>query len=371
MPDPSRWARPGVIVSALLWLSACATPSYAPWVPERPPEARQRPVAPPQPSAVYGATAPLTVLPGWNADDHAAALRAFQATCLGVVQTTLKTACWRAERLGSADENAARDFFEDNFRAARIADTGLLTAYFLPEYPARERPEGTFTAPVRPRPPGLPSSPATPYLTRAAIEADPADQALAWMRPEDLFFMQIQGSGVLDFPDGRRMKAVFAASNGQPFTPIAGVLRQRGALGPRDTSGDSIRAWLADHRGPDADQVMQANARYIFFALTPDNGAEPPGTAGTPLVPGRSIAVDPVYNPLGGLYWLDASTPLLNGAFPTYRRLVVALDTGGAIKGPARVDLYMGRGAAAGAEAGRARHELSLYRLVPLAPGNP
>jgi membrane-bound lytic murein transglycosylase A len=318
-----------------------------------------------------GVAAPLSSLSGWSADDHAAALRAFQATCAVVVQAGLRTTCWRAERLGSADEDAARGFFEANFRAVRIGDSGLLTAYFVPEYEARDHPEGTFTAPVRPRPSDLAANSPTPYLDRAAIEADPPDQALAWMKPEDLFFMQIQGSGVLDFPDGRRMKAVFAATNGQPFTPIAGVLRQRGELGPRGTSGDSIRGWLADHRGPEADEVMRVDARYVFFALAADDGGEPSGTAGAPLFPGRSIAVDPAYNPLGGLYWLDADAPVLNGAFPNYRRLVVALDTGGAIKGPTRVDLYIGRGAAAGAEAGRTRHDLSLYRLVPITPDNP
>ena len=113
-------------------------------------------------------------------------------------------------------------------------------------------------------PPSGPSPPTCPrrrraYADRAAIEAQdpPPGQALAWMRPEDLFFMQIQGSGVLDLPDGRRLKASFAASNGQPFTPIAAPLRERGALAAAGSSGDGIRAWLADHRGPDADAVMQ------------------------------------------------------------------------------------------------------------------
>lgn len=368
MPDAKRWIRSGVILSAALWLYACATPQYQPWTPG-PPAPRSAP--PSQPSVPPAAIEPMSALPGWDAEDHRAALHAFQATCAASAQSALRTLCWRAERLGSIGDDAARRFFETNFQAVRVGGPGLLTAYFVPEYEARDRADATFTAPIRARPAGLPANPSTPYLTRAAIESDPPEQALAWMRPEDLFFMQIQGSGVLDFPDGRRAKAVFAGSNGQPFTPIAGVLRQSGALGPRETSGDSIRAWLASHRGPEADAVMQANARYIFFALMPDDGAEPPGTAGTPLIPGRSIAVDPAYNPLGGLYWLDADAPILSGAFPIYRRLVVALDTGGAIKGPARVDLYIGRGPVAGAEAGRTRHDLNLYRLVPVASDAP
>jgi membrane-bound lytic murein transglycosylase A len=110
---------------------------------------------------------------------------------------------------------------------------------------------------------------------------------------------------------------------------------------------------------------MRLNPRYVFFRTAPDDGKEPVGSAGVSLPPGRAIAVDPSRHAMGSLYWLDAAAPKLSGAFPTYRRLAVALDTGGAIKGDARADLYMGTGDAAGAEAGRVRHALRLYRLVP------
>src|SRR5690606_24727667 len=123
-------------------------------------------------------------------------------------------------------------------------------------------------------------------------------------------------------------------------------------------SGDAIRQWLADNRGPRAQRVMALNPRYVFFNLGPDDGREAVGAAGQPLPAGRAIAVDPTHNALGGLYWIDAEAPKLAGAFPTYRRAVVALDTGGAIKGAVRADLYMGTGPAAGTEAGRVRHNL-------------
>jgi membrane-bound lytic murein transglycosylase A len=113
---------------------------------------------------------------------------------------------------------------------------------------------------------------------------------------------------------------------------------------------------------------MRQDPRYVFFAIGPDDGREPAGTAGTPLLPGRSIAIDPGYHDFGGAYWIDADAPILAGAPELYRRLVMALDTGGAIKGPARADLYVGRGAAAGDEAGRVRHVLKLYALVPRTP---
>ena len=193
---------------------------------------------------------------------------------------------------------------------------------------------------------------------------DITPDALAWMRPEDLFFLQIQGSGTLVFPDGARAKAAYAADNGRPFTAIARPMVERGLLAPGRASGDAIRAWLAAHAGPEAQAVMRLNPRYVFFALSADDGRQPAGAAGVPLPPGRALAVDPARHGYGELYWIDASAPALAGAFPAYRRLAVALDVGGAIKGEVRADLYMGRGELAGREAGRVRHALRMYRAV-------
>ncbi|HET9160799.1 MAG TPA: MltA domain-containing protein, partial [Caulobacteraceae bacterium] len=260
----------------------------------------------------------------------------------------------------------ARTFLESAFRLEVVGqDPGLLTAYFAPEYQARFAPDGEFTAPVRPRPSDL--DPAKPYADRATIEARPAPNALAWMRPEDLFFLQIQGSGSLVFPDGQRYRANFAGHNGRTFVGIAAPMRQRGLLADSDTSGEAIRAWLAAHGGPDADAIMRLNPRYVFFSLGPDDGGDPPGAAGVPLPAGRAIAVDPSFHTYGAAYWIDATAPVLNGAFPAYRRFVMALDTGGAIRGQVRADLYMGRGRDAGVEAGRVRHTLRMFRLVPIA----
>ena len=362
---------------ALIALSACATrppapthPAYRPRSPERTYErpserAPERP-SPPQAAAPEGEEIPLSALPGWYAEDYAAALRAFAAGCGVSRDTKITMVCRDARETGPLDAGGARVFLERSFRARRIGDEGVLTAYFAPEYEARMSPEPPLTAPVRPKPTGLEAL--QPTGDRAAIEATPPEQALAWMKPEDLFFLQIQGSGVLDLPDGRRLKAAVTATNGLAFVPIAGIMRQRGELPTRGGSGDAIRAWLADHRGPEADAVMDQNPRYAFFALNLDDGREPSGTAGIPLVAGRSIAVDQGEHPLGGVYWIDADSPSLNGAPEQYRRLVMALDTGGAIKGPVRADLYLGRGAQAGDEAGRVRHVLKLYVLVPVEP---
>jgi membrane-bound lytic murein transglycosylase A len=361
---------------ALVALSACATrppaPIHAPYRPRPAERPHQRPYEPPErprppaTPAPEGEDTPLSALPGWYAEDYSAALQAFVAGCAASRDPGIAAICRDARETGPMAQGGARLFLERSFRARRIGDEGVLTAYFVPEYEARETPEPPFTAAVRPRPSGIEAL--RPMGDRAAIEATPPEQALAWMKPEELFIMQIQGSGVLDLPDGRRLKASVSVTNGLPFVPIAGILRQRGELAAKGGSGDAIRTWLAEHRGPEADAVMDQNPRYVFFVVAPDDGREPAGTAGIPLVAGRSIAIDPGYHDFGGAYWIDADSPTLSGAPALYRRLVMALDTGGAIKGPVRADLYLGRGPQAGDEAGRVRHVLRLYALVPAQP---
>jgi membrane-bound lytic murein transglycosylase A len=308
---------------------------------------------------------PLTALRGWEAEDHAAALAAYRETCGAARDPALAQICREARAIGPLDRDQSKRFFEAHFRAEQTHGEGVLTAYFAPEYPARHRADDEFTAPVRPKPADLGDTTQTPYLDRTALEAQPAGKPLAWMRPEDLFFLQIQGSGVLTFDDGKRMKALYAGNNGRPFVGVANPMRDKGLLAPDNVSADSIRAWLAAHRGPDADAIMRLNPRYAFFSLGVEDGRPPVGSANVPLAGGRSLAIDPAWHQMGELYWVDANAPILNGAFPTYRRLAMALDTGGAIKGDVRADLFMGQGQAAGAEAGRVRHTLRLYRLVP------
>jgi membrane-bound lytic murein transglycosylase A len=301
-------------------------------------------------------------------------------------EPALAEVCRKARAERAVDDDQARRFLETNFRIEPVEGQGLLTAYFAPEYEARMSRSAEFSAPMRGKPADLvtldlgqfdaglvgkkvageiESGQVLPYPDRAAIEAMPETRPLAWMRPEDLFFLQIQGSGILVLPDGRRVRAAFAAHNGRPFVGVASAMRDRGLLPDNNTSGDAIRTWLADHRGPEADAIMQLNPRYVFFQTLPDDGKQAVGAAGIPLTAGRAIAVDSSKHAMGELYWLDASAPKLAGAFAVYRRLAVALDVGGAIKGDVRADLYTGTGPAAGAEAGRVRHALRLYRLVP------
>lgn len=314
-------------------------------------------------------------LPGWRTEDHAAALAAFETGCAAAIDAQDVRICAKARALGRAGEVAARRFFETSFRVEAPPARGLLTAYFAPVYEARRSPGADFTAPLRGRPADLPAADGkagggAPYADRAAIEARAAGDALAWMRPEELFMLQVQGSGALIFGDGGRMKARFDGTNGAPYLAIGGVLRQRGLIGAAAVAQD-ITSWLATHRGPPADDIMRLDRRYVFFRLEPDDGVDPVGAAGIPLIPGRAIAVDLAAHSLGELFWIDASRPGAAAALPTYRRLAVALDTGGAIKGAARADLYLGRSAAAGLEAGRVRHGLYLYRLAPAVVASP
>lgn len=355
-------------------------------------------------------TLAVSTLPGWAEEDHKAALAAFQAGCSASRGAAIQAVCARARAMGRAGDAEARAFFERNFVAVPVGGDGVLTAYFAPEYEARATRSDEFSAPVRPRPIGRVASSFQPYARAPAaatsLEADNLDElidgvlqapaeapaspppppewvdlaqadratiersapagALAWMRPEDLFFLQIQGSGILTFPDGRRLKALYAGDNGKPFVAIARPMVERGLFKSNGASGDAIRAWLAANRGPKADAVMQLNPRYIFFNLVSDDGQEPAGAAGVPLPAGRAIAVDPSRHAYGELFWIDAKAPTLAGAHKVYRRLAMALDTGSAIRGEVRADLYIGRGDAAGMEAGRVRHTLRMVRLEPV-----
>ena len=377
------------LLGAAVLLAACETTAPARPTPPTPVPPPERPT--PQPPRPPIAGVALSELPGWAAEDHAAALAAVAKSCRLKPLPQLAGACARVRVSGPLGGAAAKALLEDTFRAVPVGGEGLLTAYFSPQYEARFSRTAEFNAVVRPKPADLVQDPAfapdparpgwkgearevegelVPYLDRAAIEAKDEVQPLAWMRPEDLFFLQIQGSGVLVLPDGRRKRAVFAATNGLPFKGIATPMRDRGLLSADNTSGEAIRAWLAEHRGPEADALMALNPRYVFFRMEDDDGEEATGAANVPLPAGRAIAVDPLHHDYGALYWIDGQAPSLSGAFPRYSRLVTALDTGGAIRGQVRADLYIGSGDAAGREAGRVKHSLHMWRLIPAPKGD-
>lgn len=373
-------------VAFALTAAACATaPSPEPGAP--PPAS-----APIEQTLTPGEPAPWTpgpsdpafaALPGWAEEDHLAALRGYAEGC--GADSHAWSVCEAARLLaatpGVTGENA-RLFFETRFRPEGGDETGLLTSYFAPEYEASAERDAEFSAPLLAPPPDLmrsqgpdgralyrqrlPDGTVRDYPDRAAIETsyNPA-LVMAWLKPEDLFFLQIQGSGYLTFADGSTARAAYAADNGLRFLGIARPMAEEGLL-PRDgTSGEAIRRWLAANRGPEADRVMRLNPRYIFFRLEPDDGKGPAGAAGVPLPERRAIAVDPAHWRYGEPVWIAASGAGLMGAQDSYHGLVTALDTGSAIRGRVRADFYMGRGDAAGEEAGTVRHPLRMWRLVP------
>jgi membrane-bound lytic murein transglycosylase A len=386
------WLRKGLALGLTLLVAACAEtpkqgPGPGPTPPVNPPVTP--PITPETPNPVPEGLR-LSTLPGWDTSDAFVALEALRATCTYKKGRQYAAVCQAMAGQDFESPTQIKAFLIRNLAVEPVAGppaaTGTLTGYFVPDYMADYVKSDEFSQPVRPRPDDLvivAGSQLTPaqsaakvaarksgdkyvaYYTRAQIEQMPVTAAY-YMRPEDYFFMQLQGSGFLDLPDGKRVYAAYAADNGLPFVGIAKVMVEKGILASNQTSGDNIHAWLAAHRGAEAQAVMNANPRYGFFAIQP-NQTEPLGAAGLPLPPGSAVAIDPAYHDLGDLFWVDASVGgnALNNAFPVYQRMVSALDTGGAIKGNIRADLYVGHGDRAGSEAGRIKHVLRMVRIVP------
>jgi membrane-bound lytic murein transglycosylase A len=283
-------------------------------------------------------------------------------------------------------EVAARRFFETRF-AAVPAGEGLLTGYDEPELRGATRPGPGFPAPLRARPDDLvevdiggfipdltgrrlsgrvEKGRLVPYPDRAAIEGGAIDghsRPLLWVDPAEKFFLQIQGSGRVVLPDGQVRRVGYDGQNGRAYVAIGRLLIDRGALTREMVSRDAILAWLRANPG-EAPALMNANPSYVFFRL---NEAVPPelgptGSLGAPLTPARSIAVDRTQWPLGMPFWIEAKHPVTGAPL---RRLVVAQDTGGAIRGAARGDLFWGWGAEAAAGAGAMRETARFTALRP------
>ncbi|MCB1386647.1 MAG: MltA domain-containing protein [Nitratireductor sp.] len=315
------------------------------------------------------------------------------------------------------DPALCRHFFETCFEPRRVVGEpsaagteggefdGFVTGYFEPEIEASPTRSRDFPVPILRRPPDLveiddasrPSDLAPhfffarrtasgleEYPDRAAIEAgalDPLELELFWCRSRiDLFFVQIQGSARLRLPDGLIRRISYDGKSGHPFTAIGRVLIERGAIDPATVSMQSIRAWLEAHP-EEAGQVMQLNRSYIFFQQidhpAPDMGPPdmgppdmgppdmgPLAAAGVFLTPRRSLAVDHRLHTFGSPVFIATRDPLPGEAEP-FRQLMIAQDTGSAIIGPARGDLFMGSGPSAGIAAGAIRHAARFTLLLP------
>lgn len=347
----------------------------------------------PQPDSA-GAAA-FSELPGWAQDDHSAALSAFLRFCgetpgsTAEQQGDLRSICQQA---ASADN--ARTFLENHFSTRWIDADGFVTGYFEPEVqasrvgtedfpvPLHRKPVGLIPLTDDTRPTGWPDTlthgrkvgqtleqmPDRGEIMDGALDRESLE--LVWLKdPVDAFFIHVQGSARLKLTDGTTMRVGYAGKTGHPYTGIGRLLVKRGEGTPEDFTMAGLKAWLrADPERRDA--ILRENRSYIFFRevteVSPDDG--PIGAAGLPLVAGRSLAVDNRFLPYGSLVFVTADFPDPDAPHRPFARLLIADDTGSAIRGPARGDLFIGSGDDAGRIAGNIRHRATFTVLTP-APG--
>lgn len=378
---------------AVLALAALAA-ACAPVAPQRPlPSPTPAPV--PLPDQFGLVPARFADLPGWRDDAAAAVLPALNRTCdrllrqpgdksvgqdgLGGTVADWYTPCSAARRIAPADHDGARTFFEGWFTpylaVNKGAAEGTFTGYFEPELAGSRTRKGRFVVPILGKPRDLVvrkgadggsesgrivGTKFVPYYTRAEIEAGAiAAQAtaLAWVEdPVDAHILHIQGSGRIRLEDGTTMRLGVAGTNGHKFVGISRILRDRGLLA--DGSMPAVRAWLKANPAQ-AKTLMAENPRYVFYY--PVTGDGPVGSEGVALTPGRSLAVDTRYIALGLPLFLDTVEP----SGQPLRRLVMAQDTGAAIKGPVRGDFFWGSGEDAFEKAGRMKSGGRYWVLLP------
>jgi membrane-bound lytic murein transglycosylase A len=382
-------------------LAACTTPPQQPPQP-KPPVKMPPPVgpvtvpptqpAPPPPPAPLFTPVTFDALPGWRQDDLRQAWPAFQASCRALgAKPDWTMPCAASKLVDSSDDTAIRQYFEAYFvpnlvRAPDGADTGLITGYYEPMLHGSRRRGGPYQTPlykvpndlitvdlasVYPKLRGmrlrgrLVGKTVVPYETRAEIErARIPGKALVWVDdPVEAFFLEVQGSGRVQLDDGATVRIAYADQNGHPYKAIGRWLIERGELAPGEATAQGIKAWIAAH--PERRQeLLDVNPSYVFFReerlLDPSVG--PKGALGVPLTPARSVAVDPSFLPLGAPLFLATTAP---GGDAPMRRLVMAQDTGGAIKGAVRADFFFGFGAQAADDAGRMKQRGQIWALLP------
>ena len=341
-------------------------------------------------------------LSGWADNDALAAWPAFLASCGPLKkQAAWQAVCAAAVQFTPADDAGARAFFEQRLLPYRLTtqegdDTGLITGYYEPLLFGSRTPSARYRFPLY----GVPDDLLTidlaslypelkkyrlrgrlagkrvvPYYTRAEIEAGRAPlqgKVLLWVDDAvDLFFLQIQGSGRVQLEDGEMIRVGYADQNGQPYASIGKTLVAQGELPLEQASMQGIKQWGMRH--PEKlPALLDSNASYVFFrelppsASTPNGG--PPGALGVPLTGGRSLAVDPHAVPLGSPVYLATTWP--NSTQPL-NRLMLAQDTGGAIKGVIRADFFWGFGADAEKQAGSMRQPGRMWVLLPKGATTP
>lgn len=331
-------------------------------------------------------------LPAWTADRAEEALGAFMKGCARLnSQAAWRAACIAAEAADRSSSALARRFFESSFEPYTVVNAdgtteGQVTGYYEAALRGSRKPDGTYRYALYAPPEDMLSvelgelypelkgmrlrgrldgKRVVPYFSRAEIDAGRATSTLRELLftddAIDLFFLQVQGSGRITLDSGEVVRVSYADQNGHPYKSIGRLLVERGELTLDQASMQGIRAWGA--RNPQKlPALLNENPSYVFFRELPANGDGPPGALGAPLTAGRSIAVDPRAVPLGAPVFLATTEP--NSNVPL-NRLMVAQDTGGAIKGAVRADFYWGSGAEAAQQAGRMRQRGQMWVLLP------
>ncbi|MFA5700045.1 MAG: murein transglycosylase A [Desulfuromonas sp.] len=357
-------------------------------------------VSPPPPPLVVEELPPLCKsdweeIPGWDTDRVSEAMEAFERSC-----TVLKRQPGWAEVCALAseveqDDAAVRAFFQHYFtpwllQHADGSTQGTITGYYVPDLDASREPDADYRYPILGRPADMlvidlasvypelgkyrlrgrvENGRVVPYWDRAAIEADRqriAAAPLFWVQdPVELFFLHIQGSGRVNLTDGSQVMLNYADQNGHPYRSIGKLLLERNEMTRDQMSMQNIARW--GRQNPDKiDQLLNENPSYVFFTPQPMTAVTPPGAQGVPLTPERSLAVDRSYVPMGAPVFIDTRWPRVDKPL---QRLMVAQDTGGAIKGRVRADFFWGVGDGAGWQAGAMKYPGSMWVLLPHALG--
>ncbi|MFN7961613.1 MAG: MltA domain-containing protein [Thermoanaerobaculia bacterium] len=366
------------------------------------------PAPPPPPPELRLEAASFAQLPGWAEDSLAEALPALEASCsmilklpesrgIGPHQLAGRARDWRGPckalaALHPGQDAALRSLLESRFRAYRLSNReepqGLFTGYYEPSLRGSLKPTPTYATPLYLRPRDLlvadlgrfkpelagrkilgrvAGGELVPYFDRAEIDAGALagkHLEMVWVDdPVAAFFLHIQGSGRVELPGGKTLRVGYAGQNGHAYVAIGKVLLERGELKREEVSLQSIRRWLADHPA-EARDLLAENPSYVFFQKL---AGGPVGSEGVELTAGRSLAVDLAFLPLGVPLWLAASRPSVDPSQPDLplQRLLVAQDTGGAITGPLRGDVFWGHGAEAEEIAGRMKNRGRLWLLLP------
>lgn len=335
-------------------------------------------------------------LTGWTTDTQSAAWTALLRSCSRIGRDKAWTAtCRAAQGFDKPTDAEARSFFHRHFRPHPLYGEGgrregLITGYYVPLLRGSFEPDKRYRYPIYGRPPDLlnidlagvypalagrqlrgrvQGRTVVPYPDRAELQADPqalAGSELLWVDdPLDAFFLQVQGSGRVELPDGRVVALAYADNNGRPYRSIGKCLIKEGKMSREDVNLFTIRRWLRAH--PDeAARILDCDPRVVFFRVKPGAPGSPEGSLGVPLTAGRSLAVDRDKIPLGAPIWLETSMP--GHSHKPFNRLMMAQDTGGGVRGYTRADVFWGEGPKAERKAGLMKQKGRMFVLLPIRP---